>query len=170
MLETKIPFSSKSSDPWPTRVSELYARHDWQELVISVSEIYAKHGYLVLTVSDRVEFLTMCAEVLENSLLVIGETEDRDVIKSGKNPIFGSSKIFSEGINIPPLSCLVLGMCINNRTLLEQLLGRISRVHEGKKHPIVIDIKLLGKTAKNQAAQRINYYMEKGYEIEYIKV
>ena len=170
MLETDIPFSAKSSDPWPTRVSELYARHDWMELIINVSEIYAKNGYLVLTVSDRVEFLTTCAEVLENSLLVVGATEDRDILKSGKNPIFGSNKIFSEGVNVPPLSCLVLGMCINNRTLLEQLIGRISRIHEGKKDPIVIDIKLRGKTAKNQAAQRINYYMEKGYKVEYIKV
>lgn len=170
MLETDIPFSNNSADPWPTRVSELYARHDWMELIVSVSEIYAKNDYLVLTVSDRVEFLTTCAEVIDNSLLVIGATEDRDILKSGKNPVFGSSKIFSEGVNIPPLSCLVLGMCINNRTLLEQLIGRVCRVHEGKKDPIVVDIKLRGKTAKNQAAQRINYYMEKGYKIEYIKV
>ena len=170
MLETNIPFSSKSADPWPTRVAELYARHDWMELVINISEIYAKNGYLVLTVSDRVEFLTTCAEVINDSLLVIGATEDRDVIKSGKNPVFGSSKIFSEGVNIPQLSCLILAMCINNRTLLEQLIGRVSRMHEGKKPPIVLDIKLTGKTAKNQAAQRINYYMEKGYKIDYVKV
>jgi len=170
MLETTIPFSTKSSDPWPTRVSELYARHDWMELVINVSEIYAKNGYLVLTVSDRVDFLTTCADVIDDSLLVVGATEDRDVLKSGKNPVFGSSKIFSEGVNIPPLSCLVLAMCINNRSLLKQLIGRVCRVHEDKKPPIIVDIKLMGRTAKNQAAQRINYYMEKGYKIDYVKV
>ena len=170
MLETDIPFSSNASIPWPSRITELYARHDFVELLINVSQIYANNGYLVLTVSDRVELLRTCAEVLDDSLLVIGDTEDRDVLKSGKNPIFGSSKIFSEGVNIPPLSCLILGMCINNRTLLEQLLVRICRVHEGKKNPIIVDIMLKGKTAKNQASQRINFYMEKGMKIKYVKV
>ncbi len=57
---------------------------------------------------------------------------------------------------------------MNNRTLQDQLIGRITRKHEGKMHPEVIDIKLLGKTGKFQATSRINYYIDNGYKIKYI--
>jgi len=59
-----------------------------------------------------------------------------------------------------------LGTPINNEPLLTQLIGRIIRKQEGKKSPVVIDIHLKGKTATNQASNRIGYYMKQGYKIE----
>jgi superfamily II DNA or RNA helicase len=101
-------------------------------------------------------------------MVVTGETEDRDFIKSKKDILFGASKIYSEGVNIPELSCLILAMTTNNVGLLEQLLGRISRNHPGKKNPEVIDFALVGQTAKRHLQTRVGFYIEKKYKIKYV--
>ena len=46
-------------------------------------------------------------------------------IKKDKNILFGTQSIFSEGISLNDLSCLVLGTPINNEPLLTQLIGRV---------------------------------------------
>jgi hypothetical protein len=168
MVDSGIPLNANAMIPWATRVNELYERHEFMELFISLCQIQAKKGHLVLGLADRVEFLKICHDVLDESMLVIGGTEDRDFLGSKKQILLGTTKIFSEGVNIPPLSSLVLGMPLNNRGLLEQLLGRISRIHEGKLQPEAIDIMLSGRTGKNQAIQRINFYSEKNMIIKYI--
>lgn len=168
IVNVDIKLNSTSNTPWGVRINELMDDHSYMELVINLSQAQAARGYKVLTVADRTEFLTTCSKVLDNFKLIIGETDDRSFDPGVWDGIFGSVKIFAEGVNIPPLSCLILANPLNNRALLEQLIGRICRTHEGKMNPEVIDIALSGYTAKNQLAARINYYMEKGYEIRYI--
>jgi superfamily II DNA or RNA helicase len=138
------------------------------ENVINSAKIQAEKGHKVLVVSDRVEMLELCSSFLDNSMVVTGETEDRDFIKSKKDILFGASKIYSEGVNIPELSCLILAMTTNNVGLLEQLLGRISRNHPGKKNPEVIDFALVGQTAKRHLQTRVGFYIEKKYKIKYV--
>ena len=168
MINSNIKFDSSPMTPWGKKINALVADTHYIELVLNLAQAQATRGHKVLVVSDRTEFLETCAEVLDNSMCVIGSTEDRDFLGSGKDICFGSIKIFSEGVNMPPLSCIILAIPLNNRGLLEQLVGRITRPFEGKKAPEVVDIILLGKTGKNQAAQRINYYVEKGYNIKYL--
>ena len=161
MIDSDIELSSNPMIPWATRINQLYDNPRYMELVLNLSEIHADEGHLVLTLADRVEFLEQCHDLMEDrSMLVVGNTEDRDFLGSGKEILFGTSKIYAEGVNIPPLSCLIMAMVINNRGLLEQLLGRINRIYEGKKDPIAVDIMLRGKTAKAQAIQRMNFYAE----------
>ena len=65
--------------------------------------------------------------------------------------MFGTQAIFSEGISIDQLSCLVLATPVNNDPLLTQLIGRVIRKKEGKRQPKVVDIHLKGKTASSQS-------------------
>jgi superfamily II DNA or RNA helicase len=89
-----------------------------------------------------------------------------DEIRLGKKDIlFGTQAIFSEGISLDDLSCLILGTPVNNEPLLTQLIGRVIRQKEGKKDPVVIDIQLKGNTARRQASNRVGYYMKQGYDI-----
>ena len=85
-----------------------------------------------------------------------------------KNVLFGTQAIFSEGISIDNLSCLILGTPINNEPLLTQLIGRVIRKQEKKLSPVVVDIHLLGNTAKRQASNRVGYYKKQGWEMKYI--
>ena len=88
-------------------------------------------------------------------------------IKNSKKEIlFGTQAIFSEGISIDELSCLILATPINNDPLLTQLIGRVIREKKGKPKPIIVDLSLLGNTARRQLSNRIGHYMREGYHIK----
>ena len=87
------------------------------------------------------------------------KTDEKDIL-------FGTQSIFSEGISLDDLSCLVLGTPVNNDPLLTQLIGRVIRKKEGKKQPIIVDINLKGKTAARQASARMGFYIREGYEVK----
>ena len=87
-------------------------------------------------------------------------------IKKDKKILFGTQSIFSEGISLNDLSCLVLGTPVNNEPLLTQLVGRVIRDKEGKEKPVVVDIHLKGKTATRQANARMGYYLKQDYEVK----
>ena len=139
-----------------------------------LSSAYAAKGHKVLVVSDRVHFLKACAELVgEKAICVTGEVplEDRGtlinkILHGDKQILFGTQAIFSEGISVNSLSCLILGTPINNEPLLTQLIGRVIREQDGKVSPKIVDIHLKGQTATKQASNRIGYYMKEGYIIK----
>jgi superfamily II DNA or RNA helicase len=108
----------------------------------------------------------------EKAVCVTGEVphEERrelidEILYGKKKVLFGTQSIFSEGISVNSLSCLILGTPINNEPLLTQLIGRVIRLEEGKRDPKIVDIHLKGNTAERQASNRIGYYMKEGYHI-----
>ena len=137
---------------------------------------YAAKGHKVLVVSDRVDFLKQVNRLVgKNSICVTGDvphTERPALIKQifgeGKDILFGTQSIFSEGISLDCLSCIILATPINNEPLLTQLIGRVIRKYENKPQPVVVDIHLVGKTATRQANARMGYYMKQGYEVKTI--
>jgi superfamily II DNA or RNA helicase len=166
-FNTGIEINSNALIPWATMINELYDNPAYVELIVNIAEVQAKKGHLVLVVADRVEFLKLCNDILhEKSMLITGATEDRDILNSGKSIVFATTKIFAEGIDVPPLSSLVLASAINNEGLLKQLIGRVCRVHEGKLNPEVIDVVLGGRTGESQYKNRFGFYMRSGYNIK----
>lgn len=174
LISTEIPLPPDNS--WARRVNSLLFNPEYQHLVAMLAAIYAKKGHTVLVVGDRVEFLKNCAKLVgESAICVTGEDkgEDREKliasIASGeKNVLFGTQSIFSEGISVNNLSCLILGTPINNEPLLTQLVGRVIRKAEGKLDPKIVDIQVKGYTAVRQAKARLGYYMREGYKISKI--
>jgi len=174
IYRSDIRFMDGARTPWAVRVNALANNEEYRHSVAMIASAYAKRGHKVLVVSDRVGFLKHCAELSgEDAICVTGEVphEEREtliseVLHGRKNILYGTQAIFSEGISVNNLSCLILGTPINNEPLLTQLIGRVIRKQEGKKNPVVIDIHLKGKTATNQASNRIGYYMKQGYKIE----
>ena len=170
--DTRFPDSARM--PWAKRVNEVAYNEDYQKLVAQLASVYAAKGHKVLVVSDRVHFLRRCAELTgNNAICITGELDhaQRDSelqkIKTGEADIlYGSQSIFSEGISVNELSCLILGTPINNEPLLIQLIGRVIRKLEGKQQPVVVDIHLKGNTASNQANARMGVYIKQGYEIK----
>ena len=168
IVNSGIPFSSDSKRPWALRVNDLFEREDYLELVVNLSQAQVDRGHKVLTVSERVAFLETCGAVLENFQVIAGKSARDTVDLDNHDGILGTGKIFAEGVNYPRLSSLIMAYPINNRALLRQLIGRIERPFEGKLTPESIDIAMEGRTAKNQLAQRINFYSNEGYKIRYI--
>jgi len=170
--ETRFPDSAKL--PWAKRVNTVAYNENYQKMVAQLASVYAAKGHSVLVVSDRVQFLNRCADLTgNNAVCITGDLdhvqreEELKKIKDGKaNILYGSQSIFSEGISVNVLSCLILGTPLNNEPLLVQLIGRVIRKKEGKLQPVILDINLKGNTAGRQAKSRMATYIREGYEMK----
>ena len=172
--KSEIRFVDGTRIPWANRVTALANNEEYRHSIAMIASAYAQKGHKVLVVSDRVGFLKSCAELSgEKAVCVTGEVphEERETlineILSGRKCIlYGTQAIFSEGISVNNLSCLVLGTPINNEPLLTQLIGRVIRKEENKLSPVIVDVHLKGNTASRQASNRVGYYMKQGYQIK----
>lgn len=159
---------------WAEKVTKLLQDTDYQHLVASMALIQANKGHKVLVIADRVDFLKRVAEMAKpRASLVIGETENRKIeiakVESGECDILcGSRQIFSEGISVNCLSCVILAIPIANTPTLEQIIGRIMRLSDNKLDPIVIDIQFTGVSEVRQNHERLAFYLEKGWDIKSI--
>ena len=168
-----IRFMDGAHIPWANRVNNLVQQENYIHLISMLAAAYAARGHKVLVVSDRVQFLKTCANLVgDMAICLTGEVphEQREELiaelKYGeKKVLFGTQAIFSEGISVNNLSTLILGTPINNEPLLKQLIGRVIREHPGKLTPRIVDIHLMGNTARSQASNRMGYYMKEGYTI-----
>lgn len=174
IYRSDVRFMDGASIPWAKRVNALANNEEYRHTIAMMASAYAARGHKVLVVSDRVHFLKYCAELTgEKAVCVTGEVahEDREtlideILYGDANVLYGTQAIFSEGISVNSLSCLILATPINNEPLLTQLIGRVIRKQEGKRDPVVVDIHLKGNTAQRQASNRMGYYMKQGYSIK----
>ena len=171
IINSGIRFMDGNVD-WATRVNSLAFDWEYQNMIGILAASYAAKGHKVLVVADRVDFLKSCARLVgENAICVTGDIPHQqraEMVKeifTDKDVLFGTQSIFSEGISLDCLSCLILGTPINNEPLLTQLIGRVIRMYDGKQQPKVVDINLHGRTARKQASARRGYYMRQGYEV-----
>jgi len=175
-VHSEIRFMDGAKTPWANRVTKLSNDEEYRHTVSMLAAAYAARGHKVLVVSDRVSFLRACSELTgDRAVCVTGDVshEEREalveeVLFGNKNVLYGTQSIFSEGISVDSLSCLILGTPVNNEPLLTQLVGRVIRLREGKIDPVVVDIHLRGNTARKQASNRMGFYMKQGWEIKYL--
>lgn len=176
VVPSEIRFQDGARIPWANRVTALATMEEYRHTVSMLAAAYAARGHKVLVVSDRVSFLKACAELTgDNAVCVTGDVahEDREtlvneILCGNKNVLYGTQSIFSEGISVDTLSCLILGTPVNNEPLLTQLIGRVIRKKEGKIDPVVVDIHLKGNTARKQASNRSGFYIKQGWKMKYI--
>ena len=176
IVPSEIRFMDGTKIPWANKVTNLATNDEYKHTVSMLAAAYAARGHKVLVVSDRVHFLKQCAELTgDKAISITGDIPHGDrealideVMYGDKNVLYGTQSIFSEGISVDSLSCLILGTPINNEPLLTQLVGRVIRKKEGKIDPVIVDIHLKGNTAKRQASNRAGYYMKQGWDMKYI--
>ncbi|HEY9702409.1 MAG TPA: DEAD/DEAH box helicase [Allocoleopsis sp.] len=172
----KSGISLRAGEPWTKKINILLYDPDYQSYIAAIASAQKQLGHVTLIIADRVEFLTNIKEMLgETCVLVTGSTslEERkqiaEQIESGEKTIIaGSRQIFSEGISINKLSCVILATPISGEALLEQIIGRIMRQHPNKKSPEVVDIQFSGSADRAQNNARIGLYMKKGWKIKTI--
>jgi len=146
---------------------------DYQNFIAAIAKIEMDRGHKVLVIADRVEFLQKVGEQIgETCVCITGGTtfEERteliQQVESGKKScIAGSRQIFSEGISVNILSCVILAAPIANDSLLEQIVGRIQRKHDDKLNPLVIDMHFSGHSDRKQNNDRLAFYQRKGWEV-----
>jgi superfamily II DNA or RNA helicase len=174
LIQTGITLKPEAT--WVEKINALTEDEDYQVFISNLAKIQVALGHQVLIIADRVGFLQKVKEYVgETCVLVTGETnfEQRQQIKQQllskeKMCIAGSRQIFSEGISINSLSCVILAVPIANDSLLEQIVGRIQRQHKDKLTPVVLDMQFSGFMDKKQNRDRLGFYMRKGWDIELV--
>jgi len=165
--------SLKPDVPWVDKINHLTQDTKYQQFIAEIAQLQIANGHSVLIVADRVDFLQRVQELIgDDCLLVTGETDfetrqlaKQQILSGEKKAIAGSRQIFSEGISINILSCLVLAVPISNDGLLEQLIGRVQRQFEHKQQPLVVDIQFSGRADRKQNNDRLGFYLRKGWQV-----
>lgn len=158
---------------WAKKINDLLYDPDYQEFVGNLARRHVEQGHSVLIVADRVEFLENVKEIVgDTCILITGETtyEERkqrlEQVENGtKMCIAGSRQIFSEGISINRLSCVILAVPTSNPISLEQIIGRIMRLHPDKLDPVVIDLQFSSQAERKQNNARLAFYASKGWDV-----
>jgi len=169
----KSGLTLKPGATWVEKINDLTQNDNYRKFIAGLANMHISGGHSVLIVADRVEFLEKVKEYVgETCLLVTGETDfearqraKEQILNREKMCIAGSRQIFAEGISINILSCVILAVPMSNDSLLEQIVGRIMRPHEGKQNPIVVDIQFAGWADKKQNTDRLGLYLRKGWEV-----
>jgi superfamily II DNA or RNA helicase len=163
---------------WSDLVTKLLSDRDYQDIVAALAIVKISQGYKVLIVSERVDFSIAVAEKISahySAKVIDGSTTsaDRktilsDMISDKLGAICASRAIFSEGISCNILSCLILPSPMSAGPLLEQLIGRIQRLHPNKPQPILLDIVHTGVKASQRFMSRKGFYFSRGWEVDTI--
>jgi superfamily II DNA or RNA helicase len=108
------------------------------ELAITIADLY-KEGRQILFTSHRKEQLNLMKLALMSkgldSVLYVGGSKITKEEASKSRIILSTISKISEGTDIPSLDTLVVGTPVGD---LEQVAGRITREHKGKKTPLII--------------------------------
>jgi len=163
------------------KMNDLLYDVSYQEFIAGLALIKMQLGYKVLVTASRIEFLNEVYRLIgeENTVLITGSSADSktqaqrerllDQITSGeKHCVVASRSIFSEGISLNALSCLILAEPSGNPSILTQLIGRIMRQLPGKKQPVVMDIQFADSASRRTNNDRMKVYLESGWDIEYV--
>lgn len=168
------PFKIPSASTWAERINMLTQDYDYIGYVIAMADKYVKKGHQVLIVSDRTQFLKFAEAISPNPSVCVTGIDDREKahrqIRSGQaRELWGSINIYSEGISLNSLSCVILACPINNDVRLEQVMARVNREHPGKLWPIVADIKFADHTGINQFRNRMTFYRQEGFKVKFVE-
>lgn len=180
IIETSFTLSySPVKKNWAQSVTELLNNIKYENLIRTLIYAATQKGHKVLVVADRIRLLRSLSDI-EKSVCITSKVKvsDRELLKekihSGEaNVLLGTTSIFKEGISINSLSALILTTPISPKNvegLLEQVIGRVTRVHPGKLDPVIYDIKLSGGIGNKQGLAREDYYMNKGYKMNYVRL
>ena len=161
---------------YAAKVSRLNEDPVYVRILANLCLAYATKSHKVLCVMDRVASSRYLAELIGSRAICYTHRTDSNIkanafkrMQDDADILVGSKQIFSEGISEKYLSALVLGCSVKGPPL-EQLIGRIERLCEGKQTPIIVDIRLEGKTMSNAGSERDDYYDRKGYHIETFQI
>lgn len=165
---------SNDQTPWALSETMLYQDQKYRDLCAFLLDATVALGYKPLLTANRVEFIQNLVDVTRSKLAAITSNESIDTREDNLNAIrsgtldglVGTLSILKEGVSCNDLSCLILTSSTNNKAVVAQVVGRIMRLAENKKNPIVIDITLpKSNLGQKHARERRKIYKDQGWNI-----
>ena len=150
-IETSFFFAYDREDPesWHQMMESLIKEPSRNHLI--VSNLRQQIGKKNLVLSSRIEHLNILIEQLKMEspdakiALVTGQTPKKDRLslldqtRDGQIDFLFSTQLADEGLDIRCLENLFLVTPTRNSSRIQQRVGRIMRLHEGKHPPVVYD-------------------------------
>jgi len=144
--------------------------YEMRRCILEQLEPAAKAGRKIMVLSDRVAALEFLKIQFDNlflnvtSSLYTGKVKKEDRKKAeDADVIFCTIQMMKEGLDIPELdTCFITTV----HSDVEQMIGRILRIHEGKKKPLVVDIVPELPECLERAIKRVYLYERLGFCIK----
>ncbi len=174
IIQTPIHLNIKNPiKDWVRCVSYLAQNEDYIKYITKWTTKKIAEKRCVLLVNERLEALRRFNLTIPKSKLLIGETPDAErehILTNAGNDIDAilSNKIFYEGVSCNRLDTLGLTSPTNNPITLEQILGRIQRLHPDKQEPEVLDFWYKGFVVQRTQFNRQYWYAKEGIPFEVI--
>ena len=172
-IEDKDVFSSNGGTiQFATLISDLGMNTDRNNDILKVLNTI-KGSTLVL--SDRVEQLEYLCSKVDNGVCISGKTPKKkrtqalEDVSSGKiKYLFASYSLAKEGLSVDILSNLVLATPVKDFAIVQQSIGRIQRLYEGKSVATVYDfVDNVGMLLRFYSKRRTTY-RKNGWKIDNI--
>ena len=174
-VDTQFAWSTKIQEVDRARsklLSSIPDSKERNEIIIRQTCKAAESGRAVLVLTERVAHAKALGFEIANRLkplgltvgVVVGETKKEDREAAYKcNVLVATIQLIATGFNEPRLDTLVFATPYQSYT---QAVGRIRRVHPGKKKPFVLDlVDTKSKTAMILAQARFKKYLADGWKI-----
>ena len=95
--------------------------------------------------------------------------EKKRQFKEGNIQVMIATSVFSTGLNISIINCLVFLPTVSSKNIVLQVVGRLLRRHKDIKNCRMIDFIDHGQSVKKHANKRLKMYKEESFDIEIIK-
>lgn len=170
VINLPIHFDNYLAGSYAAKITELNQDPVFIKTLASICKTYETKGHKVLCVMERVTAIEHLARVADGipyhyeTPVEIKETAFAKIESGVKNILVGSMRIFYEGISENYLSALVLGVSTSGPPF-EQVIGRILRNYPNKLTPIIVDVRIKGKSHAKQAGLREDFYEQKGWQV-----
>lgn len=127
-------------------------------VIVALAAAAVAEGRTVLIQTERVEHVDHLGELLQRvgvgSAAVHGRLNSKvraallDAVARGMTPVLIATQLADEGLDLPRLDTLILGVPQRNAARLEQRVGRVARPADGKAGAVVYDLCDGGKAAR----------------------
>ena len=136
---------------WVKMVTEMCSDEDRTELILDKVDICVRNqGRQVLVLSDRVAHCEQMAKQLQEEGLraaalvgKVSKTKRAELLKKADNrelDVIFATCLADEGLDLPGLDTVFLTVPTKAMGRIQQRIGRIMRIREGKQTPIVYDV------------------------------
>lgn len=173
----KYKSESVVTDNWQSEYEEgLVNNLKRNHIIIKLANDYAKEGKQVMILSTRIKHCEYLQNIIEDSKLIFGKTDDKiryDVLedfKEGKFKILiGNIKIFNKGLNIKNLNVVINAAGNLGEVITIQTIGRALRKSPGKKEALYLDFIDNGNYLHEHSMSRIEALKNEEYTVKILE-
>ena len=145
---------------------------DRQAVLVDVVRRLVEDGRRVLVLTARVDHAQATAVHLDGIALVgtVGASTRAaalEAVRSGECRVLVATQLADEGLDLPELDAVVLAAPSSHRPATRQRIGRACRALEGKRTPVVVDLRDGGRWAKRKASARDALYRQMGWAVRW---